>query len=734
MGHGTEFGVDPDKVPNSGLWRSPMLDLDQINAIKMTAQQYVDRTEHTFHPEAYSKKMGSIEEYQEMMTLVDFKGDPDHPEKVDLMRKHSMIFKPTGPQSRVFTQYEQAVNEAAYHICCLVPSAIFQKRNLAIMAKTVVRKTGLDFPNARANYFMSTVIPTSMDDDLIQKPAISAPASAVYMQQRSPRKESMKLLNDLSLQVIADTVMARASSIPAYKLKTREQCTLVENYVYTDAQRIMKYTAEQMDEAMDYIREVSAIYGRYPSGPSMPQPNLSPYEQGMNEAAAWLVRCQPALLIHRRQLTDLAKSILYSSGLHLPQSNRQPALQPVFIQGDYASATEADSQMIDSNAYITAQSAPTGPGLNSQGILVGYDDDEPAIAMENQELIRFLGGSMAIAQFTDMQLEDLGRAQFTMVDPRLEEEMATTGKDLHVEEDDRALDEAEILRISGCDRLEDVTALKVPACGFTSINAMDLACCVRLRELDLAENALRVFPRRLHLPRLRVLNLYGNRFFHLPLVEQFPQLQRLLIDEKLRTQLNYQMLAFFCPQLRQINDLFFDEVRSEFTTRVVQETRALSEPHIRAKWESDFSEMAHMRKLDCREAMLQTADKLVAHVRDRPLLTDDSLVRYRDLMMFRFVEDFLRVKFRGPNFNYANDLVFSAPLSAKTGTGPGDESHLFDSPADQSFERGFEAQAAAERALFDASNELMGYNLPDFVTWQSMQGQQMYPVCQVRFH
>lgn len=100
------------------------------------------------------------------------------------------------------------------------------------------------------------------------------------------------------------------------------------------------------------------------------------------------------------------------------------------------------------------------------------------------------------------------------------------------EEDDRPLNEAEILRVTRAPCLERVRALSVPASGYTSVVTSDISRCVHLRELDLAENALRVFPRRLHLPRLRRLSLTGNRFIHLPMVEQFPQLTRLSIDEK----------------------------------------------------------------------------------------------------------------------------------------------------------------------------------------------------------
>lgn len=103
-----------------------------------------------------------------------------------------------------------------------------------------------------------------------------------------------------------------------------------------------------------------------------------------------------------------------------------------------------------------------------------------------------------------------------------------------MEEDDRPLDEDEILCVTKARCLDRVRVLSVPASGYTSINTGDLAKCINLRELDLSENALRVFPRRLHLPQLTKLSITGNRFIHLPLFEQFPKLIRLNLDDKLK--------------------------------------------------------------------------------------------------------------------------------------------------------------------------------------------------------
>lgn len=68
---------------------------------------------------------------------------------------------------------------------------------------------------------------------------------------------------------------------------------------------------------MEYIREISTIHGRYPSGPRNHNAKLSPYELGVNEASAWLVRLQPSLLSHSSQLADLARRVVAASGLQL---------------------------------------------------------------------------------------------------------------------------------------------------------------------------------------------------------------------------------------------------------------------------------------------------------------------------------------------------------------------------------------------------------------------------------
>lgn len=198
----------------------------------------------------------------------------------------------------------------------------------------------------------------------------------------------------------------------------------------------------------------------------------------------------------------------------------------------------------ENGSFAMDHGGASGVGATDMGSAVL--DYECSSGLDSSELIQPLGGPQVIAQLSDFNLEKLGRAQFTVVDPRADAEFANCPLDLLVEEEDNPLDAAEILTLTSAGSLDAVTRLSIPCCGYTSINAFDLTRCFNLQELDISENALRVFPRRLHLPNLKRLGLTGNRFIHLPLIEQFPKLSRVTIDERLK-----QVGLFLC-------DLFYD--------------------------------------------------------------------------------------------------------------------------------------------------------------------------------
>ncbi|THD19080.1 DEAD box ATP dependent RNA helicase [Fasciola hepatica] len=655
-----EKNVENADAQKIGLWRPVILQPDHIQSIRDAARAVCSsRSDKPFEPEPFSRKQGSEIAYQEMADLMSFHGESDNPERVELMRKHSMIFRPSGPNSRSLTLYEQAVNEAAAQIAFHFPAAIYHKRDLAILAKQAVRLTGFEFPNARGGYYPpGSIVPAKGDmEDLnygesqsvtpTVQPAHAAPASASMLlhksSSQSKRDAVAQTLSHEECNAIVQTVMDLSSEIPQFTLKSREHCSVNENYVYADAQRLSELPPSRLDDEMDLIRELSTVCGRVSGVPRPLGASLTPYEMGLNEAAAWLVRLQPALLTHSRQLAELARRIIAATGLqlrhtggtsqsggshsytqsyssdkwsHRVSTNKHASghgsdVVQIRLQGDSYTPDSINfggdmfGSVVMQNGtpyYVDATGGTAATGLlGSIGGINAFEDEVASSGLDSSELVQLLGGSQAIAQLSDVQLEELGRAQFTVVDPRADSEMANCPLSLSVEEDDRPLDEAEILRVSRASCLKRVRVLSLPACGYTSINAVHLARCINLRLLDLSENALRVFPRRLHLPRLRRLSLTGNRFIHLPLIEQFPELTRLTVDEKIKQvslwrrrhsclptttmliteyMLNPQMLAYFCPKLKIINGQCFDEMRTDFTMRIVQEARAIVEPHV----------------------------------------------------------------------------------------------------------------------------------------------------------
>ncbi|KAF7233694.1 hypothetical protein EG68_10761 [Paragonimus skrjabini miyazakii] len=647
------------ELQKPGYWRPVVLQAEHIQAIGNAAKAVCEsREDRPFPLESYTRKQVPDVVYQEMTELMDFQGESDHPDRVDLMRKHSMIFRPSGPNSRALTLYEQAVNEAAAQIAFHFPAAIYHKRELAILAKKAVRFTGFEFPNARSGYY--------------------PPGSIVP--------------NKAGLEELADYGDGHSVSLP-------------------------------MSVPPAHAAPASASMLFHRSNPHHPQPG----KLGMG---------------HSHDVVQIR------------------------LQGDTYSSSESIGadlyhSMVGNGApyYIDSTSGVDTSGgaitLTGSAGLMAFEDELASSGLDSSELVQLLGGSQAIAQLSDIQLEELGRAQFTVVDPRVDNELASCPLSLFVEEDDRPLDEAEILWVTRVKTLERVRVLSVPACGYTSINAMHLARCVNLRELDLSENALRVFPRRLHLPKLRRLSLTGNRFIHLPLIEQFPQLVRLTIDDKLKQLLNPQMLAYFCPKLKLINGQYFDEVRTDFTVRIIQEARAIVEPHIRSKWEADFAD--HYQSVRNRIERLQLIEHIVHHLRERNLLMDEALSKYKDLMLFQFVQDYLHSKLYDVTESdlLSDEGLHRGKMSIESGVGPTDysaEDLLAESTGtdnepliqetssisrlrttsneadtddvnDEELDQQADARAAAEHALFEATDELLGLNLPDSSALGSTAGQ-----------
>uniref|UniRef100_A0A5K3F4X1 WD_REPEATS_REGION domain-containing protein n=1 Tax=Mesocestoides corti TaxID=53468 RepID=A0A5K3F4X1_MESCO len=798
--------------PGHTYWHPGFLHAEHVAAIQEAARTVLAEHNRHFLPEPYSKKLGSELDYQEMMDLMDFKCDEEESvDRMEALRKHSMVFEATGAHSQALPLYEQAVNEAACQICAMQPAAIFHKRDLAMLAKMAVRMTGFEFPSSLSTNYTPmdeyVTVPSSgavlETDESAQsfRPSTAAPASASMLLQKSgllaPRRDALKpKLTPQEYTIIARAAQELAAELPNLALKSRDQCSLVENFVYTDAVRLMNISPERLDEEMEYIRDVSAIYGRYQSGPRMPSPRLSPYELGMNEAAACVAKLRPSLLTHTLHLTEWARRVLTLSGLQL---SRIPApASPAHHQSTHgdrwpqrSGPTKTASSQLRLHSGESAFGGSTSCGLTYPGDYLGdfgggsggafsinstpdassgdIIDYECSSGLDSTELIQPLGGPQAIAQLTDFNLEKLGRAQFTVVDPRTDAELVNCPLKLIVEEDDTPLDASEILRLTGVDSLEKVTELSIPCGGYTSVNAYDLTRCINLRELDLSENALRILPRRLHLANLKKLGLSGNRFIHLPLIEQFPKLSRLTIDEKLKQLLNPQMLAFFCPKLKTINSQFFDELCSDFTIRVFQEARTVMEPYIRSKWEADFAD--RLESIVTQEDRLRVIESMVQNLKDKNFMLDESVLPYKNLLAYRIASEYVQTKqqqlpeadtdadaeaaaqrqrqTRASELAAAleaevpmaedvdddeNGMLSASDLSSvvrrpreetQASTEAGEAIVVEDAEdevvaASQNVEgeedeeeREAEARTAGERALFEAADELLGVNFPD---------------------
>lgn len=127
-----------------------------------------------------------------------------------------------------------------------------------------------------------------------------------------------------------------------------------------------------------------------------------------------------------------------------------------------------------------------------------------------------------------------------------------------------------------------------------------LNSCVNLVELNMSNNNLHAFPRCLHLPKLRHLDISKNpllvRFAKdegTPLIEQFPRLVTVVLDPELKevclwlpyctcVTINYapllfyfqmlrpQSLAYLCPQLNSINREEFEVEATEETIKAAQ--------------------------------------------------------------------------------------------------------------------------------------------------------------------
>ncbi|OON14041.1 NAB region 2 [Opisthorchis viverrini] len=343
--------LEPQDVHNKpGFWRPVILQSEHLQAIRNAAKMVCESRENRpFQPEPYSRKQGSELAYREMTDLMDFRGESDRPDRVDLMRKHSMIFRPSGPNSRALTLYEQAVNEAAAQIACQFPAAIYHKRELAILAKQAVRLTGFEFPNARSGYY--------------------PPGSIV------PNKVGIEDSSDYS-----DQPMSLPVPIPPAHAAPASASMLLQK----SGEISVGSWSKSGDSALD-----NDVFSSLPTPPRLQQRG------------------------------------------HSHGKGHSPDVVQIRLQGDYPVGESIPHDMFSSVAgnpyYLDTMSGVDGTPatITTYGGsgMMAFEDEIATSGLDSSELVQLLGGSQAIAQLSDHQLEELGRAQFTVVDPRVDSEM-----------------------------------------------------------------------------------------------------------------------------------------------------------------------------------------------------------------------------------------------------------------------------------------------------------------------
>ncbi|KAH8875004.1 Leucine-rich repeat and WD repeat-containing protein 1 [Schistosoma japonicum] len=431
------------------------------------------------------------------------------------------------------------------------------------------------------------------------------------------------------------------SDMPQLQIKQKADCTNIERACWDQARQLASQTLGQSDYhsgnssgdhisqvqslvcnelRLDSVREAAALYGRLPGGiqppnvaglpRSTPVPVLTPYEVACNEAASYLASGLPSLLTHRRELAELAKKVVRNSGCiftHTPTSDKLP-----IGGGGY-------------RFYCSDQ-------------LLELD-----LSAAEQLLSNPLDGSDSPDSGCDASLEG---SETDVLSAKCESLV------LSCQECNNVVDDITIFISTGTDSLKKVRILNLSDCGFTGIVPAHLNQCVNLVELNLSGNALYAFPRCLHLPKLRRLNLSGNPNLlrslqrgiavEPPLVEQFPRLVTLDLDPELASLLSSQSLAYLCPYLKTINGKDFVDEPNEETISAAQTAKNSLSTLIYSKWEDDIAGF-YKKGLPKRDTIC-VIETLVLHAVNRSLEISQPFTHCKNILARRIAEDFLAPK------------------------------------------------------------------------------------------
>lgn len=172
-------------------------------------------------------------------------------------------------------------------------------------------------------------------------------------------------------------------------------------------------------------------------------------------------------------------------------------------------------------------------------------------------------------------------------------------------------------------------------CAFTSIMPIDINYCYNLVELNLYNNSISYLPRCLFLPNLIKLNLKRNAFITVPLLEQFPKLYSVELDDKVVRKLNKESILFFCPELTFINEKKFEGYLTDDFNNTLVEARTYIESMVQGRWEEDLA--MYFKKGVAKSEAQKVIETLVLSIRERKVFNEDKFFNFKDLVVCGFL-------------------------------------------------------------------------------------------------
>ena len=85
---------------------------------------------------------------------------------------------------------------------------------------------------------------------------------------RSRGADSAVKLSEDERAAIRASVVNMQSEVPKLELKAREECSPVERRFYDDAVKLVRLPAQRLEDGMDAVRDIAAVYGGYRNPPT----------------------------------------------------------------------------------------------------------------------------------------------------------------------------------------------------------------------------------------------------------------------------------------------------------------------------------------------------------------------------------------------------------------------------------------------------------------------------------